>query len=104
MHTPRLKTHSLTLLGVLCALVFIRPAWASPEVPDAGLFPDETLSSLPSAVPPPSEVPGECGLEEAAVPDFLLRDLNPSSSTYQQDYTLDVFQSEVLVIYWALAS
>ena len=104
MHISRLQNHCLALLGVLCALVFSSPSRASPDAPEAGLFPGESLPSMPSAVPPPSEVPGACGLDGDVVPDFLLRDLNPSSSTYQQDFTLDVFQSEVLVIYWALAS
>ena len=104
MHTSRLKLHSLAMLSVLSTLALSSPSWASPGVPEAGSFPGETLPNVPSAVPPPSDAPGECGLEGAAVPDFLLRDLNPSSSTYQQDFTLDVFQAEVLVIYWALAS
>ena len=58
----------------------------------------------PQVIPPPSETPGDCGLSGSEVPDFQLMDLNPNSSTHTQTYTLDTFQAEVLVIYWALAS
>ena len=93
--------NSLTFIGLLG---FSLQADASPPEPDAGLapFPSTPVELTPPA--PPSEVPSDCGLGDDPVPEFELIDLNPGSSTYTQSYTLSTFQSQVLVIYWALAS
>ena len=61
-------------------------------------------SSNQSPVPPPDASDGDCGDEEKDLPSFELIDLNSNSPTFGSTFTLDTFQSEVLVIYWALAS
>jgi hypothetical protein len=89
---------------MLCATMLSAQARAEPPQPEAGLLPSPAPSVEASPPPPPSDVPGDCGLNDDPVPDFELIDLNPGSATYKQAYTLDTFQSQVLVIYWALAS
>jgi len=101
LHSIRLRYKVASLLGA--SLLPVQAFAQGPE-PDAGLLPSPELSSEVLATAPPSEVPGDCGLSDDVVPDFELVDLNTASATYEQAYTLDTFASEVLVIYWALAS
>ena len=79
-------------------------AHGSPPSPDASTFPSAETVPLDPAIPPPSDVPNACGQPDDIVPAISLIDLNPNSMTYSDHYSLDTFQSEVLVIYWALAS
>lgn len=94
-------SHSLwAILGCSSILCFAPTANSQPSPPEAGLFP----SSNQSPVPPPDASDGDCGDEEKDLPSFELIDLNSNSPTFGSTFTLDTFQSEVLVIYWALAS
>jgi hypothetical protein len=92
------------LLGFMSLMALSSVAWASPPEPEAGLFPSPAQATVAGPVAPPSTVPADCGLGDGPVPDFELVDLNPYSMSLGQTYTLDTFQSQVLVIYWALAS
>ena len=99
---PR-KAHWAILVctSILC---FAQPTKAQPNVPDAGAFPSANPTSNRLDVPPPNETESDCGWLEKDLPPFELIDLNPNSATYGSTYSLNTFQSEVLVIYWALAS
>ena len=101
---PQSSSLRPALLCSLGLMVWSTGAWAGPPSPDAGLFPSPAPATLAGPVAPPSEAPSDCGLGDGAVPDFELVDLNPYSESLGQTYTLDTFQSQVLVIYWALAS
>ena len=104
MAPPQSRSLRPSLLSSLGLLVVSTSVWAGPPEPEAGLFPSPAQATLTGPVAPPSEAPGDCGLIDGPVPDFALVDLNPYSESLGQTYTLDTFQSQVLVIYWALAS
>ena len=92
------------ILGCSSILCFAPPANSQPSQPEAGIFPASAKASNQSPVPPPDATDSDCGDEEKDLPSFELIDLNSNSPTFGSTFTLDTFQSEVLVIYWALAS
>ena len=92
------------ILGCTSILGFAQPAKAQHHVPESGTFPSPSPHSNQLAVSPPNQTESDCGWSEKDLPPFELIDLNPNSATFGSIYSLDTFQSEVLVIYWALAS
>ena len=95
-NAPRYAATSLFLVG--------NSALGEPIEPDAALFPSPPPATEVFPVAPPSDIPGDCGVYNETVPNFSLIDQNPNSPSYGESFTRDTFQSQVLVIYWALAS
>ncbi len=66
------------------------------------LWPAGCKADPPTPPTPPTLAP--CGLDDPALPDFTLTDVNPASPTYEQEVSLSDHAGKVLLIFWMRAT